>query len=120
MNFLMTIAMLANFVYLAAAAAMRDDDQASDSLAKRTEVTFAWHHYPVQNCSSLELGRSPPEHSILAEHCQWVLTMITSNNGGYFELWNFDSAKYEPIVGYKTCVLALSHAVSKKSGDYAV
>ncbi|ROW02997.1 hypothetical protein VMCG_05750 [Cytospora schulzeri] len=125
MNLLVTIAMLANLAYLAAAAAVatmpnNNNQAAVDNLEKRTEVTFAWGRYPIQNCSSPSLGRSPPEHSISVKDCEWVLKMITSNNGGYFELWNFDSAGYKPIVGYKTCVLAVSHAVTKNSSDYAV
>lgn len=120
MNFLITFAMLAKLAYLAAAAAMGDYKQASDGLEKRTEVTFAWKHYPVQNCSTPVLARNAPEHSISAEDCQWVLTMITSNNGGFFELWDFDGHLFKPIIGYQSCVLAVHHAISQNSSDYAM
>ncbi|KUI53586.1 hypothetical protein VP1G_00884 [Cytospora mali] len=121
MYFFAIIVMVANLACLAIAAIVPNYKNASHNLAnKRTEVTFAWDGYPVQNCSIPSLGRSPPEHSILAKDCEWVLNMILSNNGGYFELWNFDSTKYQPIVGYQTCVLAVSHAVTHNSSDYAI
>lgn len=120
MIFSLAFVVLANLACIATAAILPSYDQGVQNLVKRTEVTFVWHDYPVQNCSVPELGRSPPEHSILVEDCEWVRTMITSNNGGFFELWNFNSAKYKPIVGYKTCVLAVSHAVTHNSSDYAM
>lgn len=121
MNILLTIAMLANLAYLAAAAVMgHPSQQASHTPQKRTEVTFAWRHYPVQNCSLPELARRQPERSVLANDCQFVLTMITSNNGGYFELWDFDSPQFKPIVGYQSCVLAVYHSVDTNTSDYAV
>lgn len=120
MNFLIAIAMLANLAYLAAAAAMSKYKQTSDGLEKRTEVTFAWKQYAVQNCSALELERNPPEKSVLAEDCQWVLNMITSNNGGYFELWDFETHVFKPIIGYQSCVLAVYHSVNQNASDYAM
>ncbi|KUI69607.1 hypothetical protein VM1G_05547 [Cytospora mali] len=120
MNLFAIVVMIANLACLVIAAIVPHSKKASHNLAKRTEVTFAWDGYPVQNCSIPSLGRSPPEHSILAKDCEWVLNMILSNNGGYFELWDFDNPEYKPIVGYKTCVLAVSHAVTNNSSDYAI
>ncbi|ROV89358.1 hypothetical protein VPNG_10131 [Cytospora leucostoma] len=120
MMFFAIIVMLANLAYLGLPAAVPGSLQTTHDLMERTEVTFAWKHYPVHDCSLPKLDRNPPEHDILAADCLWLLNMITSNNGGFFELWNFDNSSYKPLLGHNTCVLAASHNVTQNTSDYAV
>lgn len=117
--FFAIIVLLANLVDLGITAVVPGSHENSLDLVERTEVTFAWKHYPVHNCSPPKLDRNPSEREILATDCQWLLTMITSNNGGFFELWDFDNSSYKPLLGYNTCVLAASHPVTQNASDYA-
>ncbi|KAK7728884.1 hypothetical protein SLS53_009347 [Cytospora paraplurivora] len=117
--FFAIIVLLVNLAYLGLPAVVPGSHQNAHDLMERTEVTFAWKHYPVHDCSLPKLDRNPPDHEILAADCLWLLTMITSNNGGFFELWAFDNPSYKPLLGYNTCVLAAYHNVTHNTSDYA-
>ncbi|KAJ0106759.1 hypothetical protein J7T55_001283 [Diaporthe amygdali] len=123
MNIFTIFGLLANIIYMTVAAALPSSPGQTFGLAKRVESTFAWKDYFVRNCSAPLLYPNEGTQTIIADDCGKLSNWQSSNNGGYFELWDFshlNNFTYKPIVGYNTCVIAISHAVSNDSCDYAV
>lgn len=123
MNIMAFIGLLASMVCITVAAAVPQHTAAPLGPAKRTESTFAWKNYFVNNCSSPALYANDGGIKISGDDCKNLSEWQSSNNGGYYELWDFNhfnNFTYKPIAGFGTCVLAVSHAVSDKPDDYAV
>ncbi|KAL1846844.1 hypothetical protein Daus18300_014129 [Diaporthe australafricana] len=123
MNIIAFIGLLASMVYITVAAAVPQHADMPLGPAKRTESTFAWKKYFVHNCSTPTLYANDGGDKISGGDCIGLVDFQSGNNGGYYELWDFDhfnNFTYKPIVGFGTCMLAVSHAASDKPNDYAV
>jgi hypothetical protein len=124
MNRFAIIGLLATMIHHFMAAAVPEHANAAPNIEKRVESTFAWKEYFVRNCSVPCLAaRDDDPMTINGEDCKNLSIWQSSNNGGYYELWDFDhfnNLTYRPIVGHDTCVVALSHAATNTPNDYAV
>lgn len=124
MNPFALLGLLATMVYFAMAAAVPEHANSAANIEKRVESTFAWREYFVHNCTTPCLTASDyGDKTINGEDCNNLSVWQSSNNGGYYELWDFEhfnNLTYRPIVGHDTCVVALSHANSFVPIDYAM
>ncbi|POS77359.1 hypothetical protein DHEL01_v204238 [Diaporthe helianthi] len=127
MNTATILSLLATMIYLTVAAAVPPAGYFSTaptgSVAKRVEATFAWREYFVRNCTALNLTAVDVlNKTIDGNDCENLSAWQSGNNGGYYELWDFNHSSnytYRPIVGHDTCVIALHHSENGPN-DYAV
>lgn len=124
MNRFAILGLLATKIYLTMAAAVPEHASFAANTEKRVESTFAWKEYFVRNCTTPCLAASDDgDMTINGEDCKNLSTWQSGNNGGYYELWdfnNFNNLTYRPVVGHDTCVVALSHAETNIPDDYAM
>lgn len=124
MNIATILGLLATMIYLAMAAAVPGYPDAFPSVAKRVEATFAWREYFVRNCTTPYLRAVNVDNKTIdGNDCKNLSEWQSGNNGGYYELWDFNhfnNYTFKPIVGHDTCVVALHHGENVIPNDYAV